>query len=46
MEFTDEELSVIFNALEFVEERYLNSRFNFVREELLKKIGEYQDASA
>lgn len=40
MEFTEYELLVIFTALEFVEDKYLNSYFQSIRKELLKKIGE------
>lgn len=44
MEFTDEEMSVLITALEFVEKRYLTKRADFVRAYLYKKISEAQDA--
>lgn len=40
MNFTEDELKVLFTALEFVEDKYLNLYFQSVRKELLKKIGE------
>ena len=40
MNFTDEEFSVIFLALEFIEDKYLTKRAQFIKEQLLKKIGE------
>jgi hypothetical protein len=40
MELSEEEMQVILTALEFVENRYLTSRANFVRSDVYKRIAE------
>ena len=38
--FTHEEIVTLFTALEFVEDKYLNDRMQFIRDQLLNRLGE------
>ena len=42
-QFTEEQMGVIYTALEFVDDKYLIGRAQFVRDELLKELDNERD---